>query len=1422
MTDEAADNFTLSFATNSQVGRPQLATTYQLVLQNTGSQTTTYDLSLAGLPGGVTGTLSQPSITLAPGQVTPGSNGVPDVTVMLKSTSATELSPFNFTVTATAEGAPEITQAIIGSFTVRQALVQVTSVTTNPAFTNPGGQVDVSAQILNAVNQQQAAEVSYTVTDAANNVVFTSTPVATTLNVLTTLTTVDLGNLDTTGFALGQDTITVTVAGAAGTPIPGATGTGTLLIGTPVTAALTTTPTTLPAGNSTVTTTLQLNSQTSLTPPLGLVGQATISGSAGVAVDGNLAYVGASGGIDVVDVSNPSAPSVVSTFGASDFPGMSVYALQVYNNELVVLTQNSGFTSQSILIYSLATPASPTLLGQTPLTFQGQNDSRLGGFSISNNHVYTFSVWYQYTDSSGQVFAQFGETLDIDISNPASPVVDAVIYNDPPDPSTGFPDGTSNVWQAAAVNDNVLLIGSTTATGATVNGPGVDGIVMVVDTSNPSSPSVLEKLPIPGMAVVTGISVNGNQAFVIGPAQNWMSGTTGFGGNVVVATLDLTNPQSPTVISTQTLNVPALTLGLLQSLGNDEYVSDGVAGANEKSGLLVFDASNPQNVIVTQVSVPNFVAVSNYTASGNLLFTVDGSSLSLYNIGQASDIPVTAQVTVPANNGVAIVPGSFNVAPSQMTANPDGSETLEWDLGFSAGNTSQTITWQSSVTGLQPGQSATVADDATVQFTSQGTPGTLTLPDQIVAGDQLIGLAPATQTVVPGAAATYSVTLSNPTSSAVTYNLSVQGVPPGWVNVASSVPVGAGLTVNVPLVLTSDSFAALSDHGFSVSASAANGATASVQGDLVLQGQATPPDLNSHGIVAILTPATATAGQGTSAQYVVQLTNTGSADDTFMLTAAGLPSGVTASFGQTSIDVPPGASNFRDVTLTLTAAPKTGVGSHAFTVTVGSTTSSATTSTAAGTLVVVAGGVEVSLNPASGAPGSSFQATVTNTGTTTDTFNLALAGPAALVASLGTTSVTLSPGASQVVPISTGAVNFAVSGTLDLTAGATSSSNPAVQNAATADLAIPSTESMTAQFSPASQTLAQPGTATFELMIHNTGNTQDSYSATIIGTHGPVTALLIGPEGSPADAIPLFYMPGLSTGAIELQTDLTAVGQGTVTVEIESLTSGAIVATAVATVGTPVSVATVGPEVTEVQRYGYHMMPTTLVLTFDQALDAATAQDAHNYRIIGPHGRTIRVKSAVYDPATLTVTLHPSRRINIHHRYELIVDGSAAGSLTDAQGLLLDGHDDGRVGQQLPHLAHLAQPGARSALAQDVPSVQDHGRRSSTEVRARPSGEPPGRTLHQGRRRFDRKLWGNAVVVFNHLLCERLDGWLRGPLTGQLALCHLGYPLAVCLHGEHFVAERYGGYLGVSVGRQYGDESRFAANVAPRHHSVGC
>src|SRR5262249_14498266 len=69
------------------------------------------------------------------------------------------------------------------------------------------------------------------------------------------------------------------------------------------------------------------------------------------------------------------------------------------------------------------------------------------------------------------------------------------------------------------------------------------------------------------------------------------------------------------------------------------------------------------------------------------------------------------------------------------------------------------------------------------------------------------------------------------------------------------------------------------------------------------------------------------------------------------------------------------------------------------------------------------------------------------------------------------------------------------------------------------------------------------------------------YSATITGTTGPITAALVGLDGSKTQSIPLFSLPGLSSGAILLDTNATGRGSGTVTVVIHSLINGSLVST---------------------------------------------------------------------------------------------------------------------------------------------------------------------------------------------------------------------------------------------------------------------
>jgi virginiamycin B lyase len=144
-----------------------------------------------------------------------------------------------------------------------------------------------------------------------------------------------------------------------------------------------------------------------------------------------------------------------------------------------------------------------------------------------------------------------------------------------------------------------------------------------------------------------------------------------------------------------------------------------------------------------------------------------------------------------------------------------------------------------------------------------------------------------------------------------------------------------------------------------------------------------------------------------------------------------------------------------------------------------------------------------------------------------------------------------------------------------------------------------------------------------------------------------------------------------------------------------------------------------GPTVTLVQRFGIHTQPTTIVLAFDAPLDPTSAQDVHNYQIVelGRGRRPILLRTAVYDPSSLTVTLSPARRLNFHHRFRLTVDGRDPGGVTDTLGRLLDGQQTGDPGSDFVTIVT-----ARNLVVPDT----NHAFRGSirkTEVRPEPHSQ---------------------------------------------------------------------------------------------------
>ena len=105
-------------------------------------------------------------------------------------------------MTATAEGAAR-SPGTAGQVTLRNESIAVASVSATIPVHRCGQPVDVTRRIQSVVNEPKTVEVSYTVTSPTGTL-FSPPPRYGLVRLTSALTTVDLGNLDTSGFADGS------------------------------------------------------------------------------------------------------------------------------------------------------------------------------------------------------------------------------------------------------------------------------------------------------------------------------------------------------------------------------------------------------------------------------------------------------------------------------------------------------------------------------------------------------------------------------------------------------------------------------------------------------------------------------------------------------------------------------------------------------------------------------------------------------------------------------------------------------------------------------------------------------------------------------------------------------------------------------------------------------------------------------------------------------------------------------------------------------------------------------------------------------------------------------------------------------------------------------------------------------------------
>jgi parallel beta-helix repeat protein len=235
-----------------------------------------------------------------------------------------------------------------------------------------------------------------------------------------------------------------------------------------------------------------------------------------------------------------------------------------------------------------------------------------------------------------------------------------------------------------------------------------------------------------------------------------------------------------------------------------------------------------------------------------------------------------------------------------------------------------------------------------------------------------------------------------------------------------------------------------------------------------------------------------------------------------------------------------------------------------------------------------------------------------------------------------------------------------------------------------------------------SGTPTTPGTYTFTITATDTSGASADTAATVVVD----AAFAINPITPPQGVVGSSYSAQLSTtggaapvtfalsGGTTLPPGLALSSAGLISGTPTSAGTFAFTVTATDSLGVtaslPLSIVVTtasqgaAPTVQNLQRFGFHAQPTTFVLTFSTPLDPTSAQNVANYRLNAVSGQTvgraIRIRAAIYDPTTNTVTLEPASRVYLFGHYQLVVNGSTPTGVAGATGLLLDGRGNGVPG----------------------------------------------------------------------------------------------------------------------------------------------
>jgi uncharacterized membrane protein len=765
-----------------------------------------------------------------------------------------------------------------------------------------------------------------------------------------------------------------------------------------------------------------------------------------------------------------SGTSTISITPANGFSGnVTLSAAGLPSGVTAAFSPNPATSSSTLTLTASTTAAAGTATVTITGTSGGLTETIALSLTVSPAPSYTLSA----SPANVSVVRGSQGTSTVSIT-PANGFSGSVSLS-----AAGLPSGVTAAFSpnpATSSSTLTLTAGATAATGtATVTITGTSGSLTETTTLGlkvTRAPSYTLSASPASVSIVQGSQ--GTSTISITPAN-------GFSGSVSLSAAGLpsgvTAAFSPNpATSSSTLTMTASTTA---ATGTVTVTITGTSGSLTETTTL--------NLKVTPAP--------SYSLSAN------PASVSVVRGGQGTS---TISIT-PANGFSGNVSLSAAGLPSGVTAafspNPATSSST---LTLTASTTAATGTATVTITGT----SGSLTETTTLNLTVTPAPS------------YTLSASPASVSVVRGGQGTSTISITPANGFSGNVSLSVAGLPSGVTAAFSPNPATSSST----LTLTASATAATGTATVTIT-----GTSGSLTRTTALSLTVTPAP--SYTLAA--SPASVSIVQGSQGTSTVSITPANGFSGNVSLSAAGLPSGVTAAFS------PNPATSSSTLTLTASATAATGTA----TVTITGTSGTLTGTTTLSLSVSGTPNFALSTSPASVSIMRGRQGTSTISITPANGFSGNVTFSAAGLPSGVTAAFTPNPATSSSTLTLTASAT-AATGTATVTITGTSGG---LTRTTTLSLSVNGTPSFTLSTSPASVSIVQgsQGTSTISITPAN-------------GFSGSVTLSAVGwPSGVTAAFSP---NPATSSSTLTLMASATAA-TGTVTVTIEG-TSGSMTATA--------------------------------------------------------------------------------------------------------------------------------------------------------------------------------------------------------------------------------------------------------------------